>query len=64
MLTMKTRRQLFIITLHILQAIRPESSSVSGSGECPITGQSAAFDPYSEPSNQYYLKQIRLNKIE
>ena len=41
-----------------IQAARVE---VKG-GECPITGQPAAFDPYSEPSNQYYRKQILISK--
>jgi hypothetical protein len=48
------------VTLVIFQVARPEACG----GECPITGQSASFDPYSEPSNQYYRKQILLNKAQ
>ena len=57
-------KKLFAFVLFILLNIGftltfPAKPMVKSGADCPITG---GPDPYSEPTNQYYLKMIRNRK--
>ena len=44
--------------------LQMEKGSEAEQTECPITGQAASTDIYSERTNKYYAKHIQARKTE